>query len=196
MPKQCKNKEELREWVLSPENWEVDSSPEYVATDCWISSFYKRKGIPSVGFGGSGKKVSVSRVVAYVPDGWEGLQADHHCDTPACVRPEHVYIGNAKSNAEDREKRKRHPHSGSPRDKNESHYNASLNNEKVRFIRKYNKSERQSKGNIEGDCPLYTRTFLANMFGVSRTQINRIINNQNWDIPNTHVLSVSSIHGG
>ena len=37
----------------------------------------------------------------------EGLFACHHCDTPACVNPEHLYAGTAKENALDMAKRGR-----------------------------------------------------------------------------------------
>lgn len=31
----------------------------------------------------------------------------HHCDNPRCYRPEHLYVGNAKTNGRDASKRKR-----------------------------------------------------------------------------------------
>lgn len=39
-----------------------------------------------------------------------GMWVLHHCDNPPCVNPEHLYIGTAKDNAQDRERRGRGNH--------------------------------------------------------------------------------------
>jgi len=50
------------------------------------------------------------RVAAYL---WHGFNFEsdkwilHHCDNPPCCNPEHLYIGNAKQNAQDRQRRGR-----------------------------------------------------------------------------------------
>lgn len=36
------------------------------------------------------------------------LDACHHCDTPACVNPDHIFIGTAKDNAQDAVKKGRY----------------------------------------------------------------------------------------
>jgi hypothetical protein len=43
-----------------------------------------------------------------------GMLALHHCDNPACVRPDHLYEGTQQDNVDDRERRGRHPHSRTP----------------------------------------------------------------------------------
>jgi hypothetical protein len=58
----------------------------------------------------NGKQEVVSRVSwrwAYgaIPD---GLNVLHHCDTPACVRPDHLFLGSTADNAADMVSKKRH----------------------------------------------------------------------------------------
>lgn len=36
-----------------------------------------------------------------------GMQVLHHCDNPPCVRPDHLWLGTAKTNAEDRQSKGR-----------------------------------------------------------------------------------------
>lgn len=37
----------------------------------------------------------------------EGLQVNHHCDNPACVRPDHLYVGTQQENRQDAVRRGR-----------------------------------------------------------------------------------------
>ena len=37
----------------------------------------------------------------------EGMQVCHKCDTPACVNPDHLFLGTNRDNAIDREKKQR-----------------------------------------------------------------------------------------
>src|SRR6476659_8630141 len=39
----------------------------------------------------------------------EGLWVLHHCDNPSCVRPDHLYLGDAAQNNRDAMSRKRFP---------------------------------------------------------------------------------------
>jgi hypothetical protein len=54
----------------------------------------------------------------------------HHCDTPLCIRPEHLFLGSQKDNSHDRDsKGRRADHSGA------KHPLAKLSDEQVATIR-------------------------------------------------------------
>jgi len=44
-----------------------------------------------------------------------GMWVLHHCDNPPCINPDHLYIGTAADNAQDRERRGRGNHPTGPR---------------------------------------------------------------------------------
>ena len=55
------------------------------------------------------KQVYAHRVSAMIHFGMFSIKAMvcHHCDTPACVNPNHLYIGDVRSNARDMSSRGR-----------------------------------------------------------------------------------------
>ena len=61
----------------------------------------------------------------------EGLQVLHRCDVPACVRPDHLFLGTQQANVDDMRNKGRAR--GSPR--GESNPKAKLNNQAVLYIR-------------------------------------------------------------
>lgn len=88
--------------------------------------------------------------------------ACHHCDTPACVNPDHLYAGSLKDNANDRERRNRQVH---PR--GSDHVHAKLTDERVMDIR-----SRAANGETQKD--------LAAAFGVARSLVSSIVNGKAW----------------
>lgn len=70
---------------------------------CWLWT----GGMYATGYGftGTRKRRLYAHRVAYmltygpIPD---GMQVCHHCDTPPCVRPDHLFLGNHAENAADR----------------------------------------------------------------------------------------------
>lgn len=52
----------------------------------------------------------------------------HKCDTPACVRPDHLFLGTTQDNIRDKVAKRRHA-------KGETHYNHKLTADDVRAIR-------------------------------------------------------------
>lgn len=94
-----------------------------------------------------------------------GLFVLHRCDTPACVRPDHLFLGTDKDNAEDRESKGR----GGPRGRarGERQWNHTLTTEQVIQMR-----ERYHAG--------ISPSILAKDYGIAKASIYRIINRQSW----------------
>jgi hypothetical protein len=84
----------------------------HMTTSCWMWSASKDGsgyGWIGLGNGSLGKAHRVSFEIHYGPL-MEGECALHHCDNPPCVRPDHLFKGTQKDNADDREAKGRHPH--------------------------------------------------------------------------------------
>lgn len=101
---------------LSVRFWEkVDlhgPTPGHLRTCCWLwTAATDHCGYGWLGLGDG--RVGKAHRVSLQLHGQE-VPADacvlHHCDTPACVRPDHLYIGTQKDNARDRRVRGRERH--------------------------------------------------------------------------------------
>lgn len=83
----------------------------FAPNGCWIwQGAVNSKGYPCVRIGGrAGRTVLVHRLVLELVEGPipAGMLACHHCDTPACVAPAHLYIGTPKDNSRDAKERGR-----------------------------------------------------------------------------------------
>jgi len=85
----------------------------------------------------------------------------HHCDTPACVNPAHLFLGRYKENSDDKVMKERQP-------RGNSHGMHKLTPEEVEQIRNI-----YAEGNISCNK-------LALLFKVSSSQIFRIVRLQSW----------------
>lgn len=95
-----------------------------------------------------------------------GLFICHHCDNPACIKPDHLYAGTAIDNAHDVDKRGlRHARMG------ESHPFSKLTEEDVLYIREQWTNRRTTGKN---------QNRLAKEKNVSRQAISLIIHRTNW----------------
>lgn len=88
----------------------------------------------------------------------------HHCDNPACCRPDHLFIGDVADNNKDKTSKGR-------QSKGESHGRRKLNSKQVEEIR-----TAYASGSI------FQRD-LAIKFGVCEDTVWRIVNLKNW-LPN------------
>jgi len=98
-----------------------------------------------------------------IPD---GLCVLHNCpggDDPACVNPEHLWLGTKGDNNLDRDRKGR-----SVWPNGEAHYRAGLNDEQVAEIR-----QRYAAGGI-------THHQLADAYGSSKRAVGAIIRRQTW----------------
>lgn len=83
----------------------------FAPNGCWMwQGALNSRGYPCVRIGGrAGRTVSVHRLVVELVAGPipAGMLACHHCDTPACVNPAHLYVGSHVDNARDKIERGR-----------------------------------------------------------------------------------------
>ena len=86
-----------------------------------------------------------------------GVYVCHTCDTPACVRPSHLFLGSQKENMADCKDKGRV-------DKGSSRPLAKLTERRVKSIRKDTRSQRE----------------IAKDYGVAQSQISRIKCRQAW----------------
>jgi predicted XRE-type DNA-binding protein len=87
----------------------------------------------------------------------------HRCDNPRCVRPDHLFLGTHKDNAEDRERK--------GRGCKERRFNAKVTPETVREIRR-----------AWEDGQLF-QWELAALHGLTQSEISHIVNNLVWREP-------------
>lgn len=99
-----------------------------------------------------------------IPD---GMIVCHRCDNPACVRPDHLWIGTHKENAEDRnEKGRHHPTGPHNPQRGEARHNARLTADAVRCIR--------------SEAGTTSQHALAQRFGVSQCAIFNVLSGKTW----------------
>lgn len=120
----------------------------------------KVEGVPSRRADG---KESVHRVAWFLTDGPipDGMMVLHHCDTPPCCRPSHLYLGTQRENAFDRERRGR---AGS---------NVGVN------VRRY--SDQDYDRVREAAARLPNLSAVARETGISRSHVGRILSG--WSAP-------------
>lgn len=94
-----------------------------------------------------------------------GMYVCHRCDTPQCVNPDHLFLGNAKDNARDRNLKGRA--NTEPRFQGESSPMAKLDAQTVRRIR-----ERYAAGE--------TQLAMAREYGLSSSTVCNIVNRKKW----------------
>lgn len=88
----------------------VEKISHITKRDCWIwgSSLYRDKKYGRFsnkkGFSPSAHRASWELFRGPIP---QGLNVCHHCDTPLCVNPDHLFLGTDKDNMQDMIRKKR-----------------------------------------------------------------------------------------
>lgn len=96
-----------------------------------------------------------------------GMLVCHRCDVPACVRPDHLFVGTQSDNLRDAFRKGRLPHLGKYRCPGEKNGFSKLTEADVRLIRKM-----ASVGMNYG--------IIARHFGVDRTNIGYVVRRCTW----------------
>jgi HNH endonuclease len=144
------------------ERFMENASPEPMS-GCWLwvgAAFNTGYGQLRVG----AKTISAHRLAwelfrGLIPD---GLSVLHRCDVPACVNPDHLFIGTHNDNNQDRHMKGRDARGG-------THWCSKFTEDQVRQIRAQATSdERRSYPAI------------AKLFGVTRATIRRIVVRETW----------------
>lgn len=131
------------------------------AGSCWEWTAYKQgKGYGLIGTAnGSARAHRISWRIHNGPIP-KGLFVLHRCDNPACVNPDHLFLGTHKDNMSDRQRKKRHAYGT-------RNGNAKLNPESVRAIRAL---AQQS----------ISRRIIANIFNIHPDHVKKIVARRAW----------------
>lgn len=160
----CFGAQRTKDWRTPQERFFRNISTATHENNCWI---YSRLN-PVSGYGQlmvNNKSMSAHRYswVLHFDKIPYGLFVLHKCDTPACVNPDHLFLGNQFDNMQDCEKKGR-----CKRPMGENHPSSKLTEEKVRQIR------------IRLiDCKI-TQKKLGEEFGVSERTISSIKLGRVW----------------
>lgn len=131
-------------------------------SSCWVWTAYKDKD----GYGNltinrlpnKSHRFSYELTYGAIP---KGMCVCHTCDNPSCVNPKHLWLGTFKENNRDRENKNR----GADR-RGEKCPTAKLGKQAILRIRSMS--------------PYYLQKEIAKAFGVSQSNISKVVNKKTW----------------
>ena len=137
---------------------------------CWIwTGGQTTHGYGSMRVGGQGEGMMGAHIASIIiRDGSipAGMHVLHHCDNPPCVRPDHLFLGTNDDNIRDKIEKGRSGKNGGLR--GEQIGNSKLTRDQVDDIRAC-----YARGGV-------TLAHLGRTYGVSSTQILRIVRGKVW----------------
>lgn len=173
-----------RFWIKVDKNGPVPEHRKELGC-CWIWKARRDKdgyGSFHVSENGTQKHIRAHRFsyIANVGDIPPNLHCLHKCDNPACVRPDHLWLGTTQDNTADKMKKDRHRAATGDSNGSRTHperlprgegrWNAKLSAEKVIAIR----------GLFSGGEKINS---IASKFSVGRHAILKVVNGKTW----THI---------
>jgi len=128
----------------------------------WAGACFQETGYGQIKI--NGKKIGTHRFSWLIHRGPipSGMLVCHHCDTPPCVNPEHLFLGTVKDNSQDCIKKDRRPKTTIV--KGENHPRAKLTSQQVMEIR--------ASG--------LTCAVLSGLYGVDDSVVARIRTREAW----------------
>jgi len=174
---------EVRFWKFVDKN-----GPIYIpfGTNCWIWTGFTHKGYGRI-------TIPPHSNIRTHRFSWElfngpipkGLEVCHHCDNPSCIRPEHLFLATHKENMQDCLRKQRvssftHPEKIS---RGENHW-SKTHPEKVKKGEEVHSAKLTKNQVIEirtlYSTGEYSQQQLANMFHVTRTPVEFIVQGKTW----------------
>ncbi len=141
-----------------------------ITTGCWewtgLQDGYGYGSIYYLGYMQKASRVSWQLTYGAIP---ENTMVCHVCDNPLCVRPDHLFLGDHVTNAQDMASKGRQVFQRRPEraTRGEQHYSAKLTVDDIRAIR---------KGRENGE----ELQVLADAYQVSKQSIWRVVHRVTW----------------
>lgn len=136
-------------------------------TGCWMwCGDFTRGGYGSFFFLGKSERAHRAAYMIYRGEIADGLVVCHSCDTPACVNPEHLFVGTYQENTQDMWGKGRRER-GNPKIRGTQNKGSKLTDEDVRKIRSL---VEQGK----------TKAEVGRLFGIRDSHVCKIVQRKSW----------------
>lgn len=151
-------------WNKKEIAWEINEN------GCWICTSHKpgKQGYPRCTIGKKQKRLNRVMYEKYYGKISDDLFVCHKCDNPACINPEHLFLGTHKDNMIDKVKKNRQARGHGEKIQGEKHGMSKLTENQIKKIRA-----------IKG----ITQHEIAKIYKLSETHISEIIRRKVW----THI---------